>query len=238
MHLGALMALGLTAAAHAAPIISNGGFEAGFTDWTRADQLGGDGTFSLQSGTTSPLTGEAVPAPPAGNVAAMSDGEGPGSHVLYQDFVVPDQVILATLTFDLFIGNRDPDFFIPTPTSLDFSIAGFNQQARVDILLGGTDPFSLDPADVLLNLYQTEPGDPSVSGYTTIAMDITALLAAHTGQTLRLRFAETDNVAAFQLGVDQVDIQVPEPATALLLGGALAGLPRLRRRLHAAPHPA
>ncbi len=60
-----------------------------------------------------------------------------------------------------------------------------------------------------------------VSGHTTIATDIGALLAAHAGEALRLRFAETDNLAQFQVGLDNVRIDVvPEPSTLLPFGVA------------------
>lgn len=213
--------------ARAVPLITNGGFESGFTGWTRVDAIGSDGTFFLQSGTTSPSSGDAVPAPPGGTTAAMSDAQGPGSHVLYQDFVVPALFTNPVLTFDLFIGNRADDFFTPSPASLEFSTPELNQQARVDILRAGTDPFSVSSSDVLLNLFQTNPGDPLISGYTSHSTDLTALLTANVGQTLRLRFAETDNVFTFQLGVDNVRLDtqpIPEPGTWLLLSTGLAGL--------------
>jgi hypothetical protein len=208
----------------AANLITNGGFEAGLTGWTVADQVGSDGTFTQQSGTASPVNGDVVPPPPEGTFAAMTDAMGPGSHVLYQDFVVPTGPLATTfLSFQLFIGNRADEFFTPNPATLDFSTPALNQQARVDILRAGTDPLSVDSADVLLNVYQTMPGDPAVSGYTPILADITALLQANAGNTLRLRFAEVDNVFTFQLGVDNVSIAaVPEPAT--LAGAALGGL--------------
>src|SRR4029450_12300217 len=148
--------------AHAVPSILNGGFESGFTSWTRADQLGSEGTFSLQSGTSSPVNGDPVPAPPGGTNAAMTDAAGPGAHVLFQDFVVTPGI--ATLSFALFIGNRASLFATPALATLDFSTPALNQQARVDILIGGTNPFSVAATDVLLNLFQTNPGDPLVSG--------------------------------------------------------------------------
>ncbi len=218
--------LGLAAVplVQAAPVINNGGFESGFASWIVADQLGSDGTFFLQSGVVSPVNGDPVPAPPQGSFAAMTDAGGPGSHVLYQDFVA--SAANATLSFDLFIGNRSDRF--ATPAFLDFSTPAINQQARVDILAAGADPFSVAAADVLLTLYQTQVGDALVSGYTTITSDISALLAAHSGQNLRLRFAETDNLAQFQMGVDNVQISavsaVPEPASGLLLAAGLAAL--------------
>ncbi|TMJ47581.1 MAG: PEP-CTERM sorting domain-containing protein [Alphaproteobacteria bacterium] len=225
----AAVALGLAATSpvHAIPVIANGGFEAGLTSWTKSDQLGSEGTFLNQSGTSSPVNLDPVPPPPEGTMAAMTDAQGPGSHVLYQDFVATADA--AALRFALFIGNRANDFFTPTPASLDFSTPALNQQARVDILKNTADPFSVAATDVLLNLYQTKAGDPLISGYNTITTDISALLAAHVGETLRLRFAETDNVFAFQLGVDAVRIDpitapIPEPASMLLLGAALAVL--------------
>ncbi|HEX5231824.1 MAG TPA: PEP-CTERM sorting domain-containing protein, partial [Bradyrhizobium sp.] len=216
-----------TSAVHALPIISNGGFESGLASWTRADQVGSDGTFSSQSGTVSPVSGNMVPAPPQGTTAAMTDALGPGSHILYQDFTATAGS--AALSFAFFIGNRaslEGGFTgFATPASLDFSTPTLNQQARVDILTTTADPFSVAAGDVLLNLYQTKVGDPLISGYNTITTDITALLAAHVGETLRLRFAETDNVSPFQLGVDNVrfdQVQIPEPASILLFGTALA----------------
>jgi len=231
--LGALLIL-ISAAptARAQALVSNGGFEAGFASWTRVDQLGSNGTFFLQSGPLSPVNSLPVPIPPGGVRAAMTDGQAPGTHVLYQDFVVPTSFGSAQLRFDIFIGNRASGFFIPA--SLDFSTPTLNQQARIDILRGGTDPFSVSAADVLFGAYQTQTTDPLVSGYTTLNRDVTSVLAANAGQTLRLRFAEADNVFEFQLGVDNISLTVtpvPEPSALVLCGvGLLIGLRRQRRR--------
>jgi hypothetical protein len=212
--------------------INNGGFESGFAGWTRADQVGSDGTFALQTGAASPVNGTAVPAPPGGSTAAMTDAQGPGSHVLYQTFMVTAPVPQAMLSFDLFIGNRAAAF--STPNSLDFATPALNQQARVDILAGGADPFSVSAADLLMNLFQTTTGDALVSGYSHHASDITTLLNSHLNTPLTLRFAETDNVFTFQLGVDNVDIQetaVPEPSSLwLLVAGGLFAVACMRQR--------
>jgi hypothetical protein len=216
-----------------AQVIVNGGFESGFTGWTRVDQVGSDGTFLLQTGTASPVNGDPVPAPPEGTTAAMTDAQGPGSHLLYQDFTLGSiGFASANLSFSLFVGNR-ADAFV-TPSTLDFATPELNQQGRVDIITTLADPFSVAAGDVLLNAYQTQVGDPLVSGYTNIVVDVTSLFNAHLGQTLRLRFAEVDNVFIFQLGVDNVGLSaqvVPEPS--FLFAGALPVLGfawRLRRR--------
>jgi hypothetical protein len=219
----------------AAPILTNGGFEAGLAGWTSADALGSDGTFFVQSGTASPVNGDLVPAPPGGVNAAMSDAGGPGSHVLWQDFTISTTAPQFLLSFDLFIGNRAELFATPSPANLDFGINEANQQVRVDILKGSADPFSVAAADVLLSLYQSQPGDPLVSGYATFNVDITGLVNANLGNVLRLRFAETDNLAQLQAGVDQVGIaeisDIPEPSTVLTLAsGCLLGLMLVLRR--------
>ncbi len=218
-----VLAMLLLAPAHAVPSLSNGGFESGLSGWTTADQTGSDGTFYVQSGILSPTSGSDVPAPPQGTSAAMSDAGAPGSHVLYQDFVA--SAGNATLSFQLFIGNRADAFY--TPATLDFSTPELNQQARVDILTTSADPFSVMAADILMTLYQTNIGDALVDGYFTVSQDVSALLAAHSGETLRLRFAEVDNVFISQMGVDNVRFEsneIPEPALSLLLGIALLAL--------------
>ena len=226
-----IASLVVAATANADPLIFNGGFESGLTSWVRVDQLGSEGTFFLQTGTLSPISGDTVPAPPQGITAAMTDALGPGSHILYQDFVVPNEA--ALLTFSLFIGNRADRF--ATPNTLDFSTPALNQRARVDIVRPGSDAFSIAPADIVLSLYQTQVGNPLVSGYTNFSFDVTPVFSANVGQTLRLRFAETDNVSTFQFGVDNVSLEtgataVPEPRAMLLLGSGLLALLVIRRR--------
>ena len=241
--LATLLIVGAWGSQANAQILTNGGFESGFTGWTRADQVGGDGTFAIQTGLVSPVNGFAVPAPPQGIRAAMTDSGGPGSHILYQNFVVPVSVGSATISFSLFINSGD--IFV-TKSNLNFGetntagVQNLNQQVRVDILRGTVfDPFStvVSNTDVLLNLFQTTSASPLVSGYNSIQTNVTSLFQANAGQTLRIRFAEVDNIAPLNAGVDAVSVTVapaPEPSSLLLAGsGALAafGLTRRRRRI-------
>jgi hypothetical protein len=207
--------------ANGAELINNGGFESGFAGWSTASVAGSDGAFLLQSGTSSPVNGTSVPPPPGPVNAAMTDARGPGTHVLYQDFTITAPVGSAILSFDAFVGNRAGAFFVPAPNTLDFSVPAFNQQASVAILLGSASVFS---TDVLLTVFQTNPGDPLVSGYKTYSADIASILDAHLNTPLLLRFAETDNVAPFQFGVDNVTLTtspVPEPSS---FGAAALGI--------------
>ncbi|NUZ07820.1 hypothetical protein [Piscinibacter koreensis] len=211
----ALLLVGATLPSHALPVIANGGFESGLAGWTRVDQLGSEGTFAAQTGTASPVNGFSVPPPPGGTTAAMTDAQGPGAHLLYQDFVA--SAGSGLLRFDLFIANDASAFF--APNTLDFATPTLNQQVRVDIVRPTVDPFTMAGSDILRTLFVSTPGSPLTSGYTTISTYIGDLLAANAGQTLRLRFAETDNVFTLRAGVDNVSIvaAVPEPGSTLLL---------------------
>jgi PEP-CTERM motif len=214
----------------AAQLITNGGFEPGFTGWVQVDQLGSDSSWFSQTGATSPVLGDPVPAPPQGSSAAMTDGGGPGSKVLYQDFTVSASAASFLLSFQVYLNNQAAAF--STPASLDFSTPALNQQFRVDIISTAADPFSVAGSDILQAIYQTSIGDPLTSGYNTITADVTALLNANVGQTLRLRFAQADNVNIFHTGIDDVSLasaDVPEPST-IMVGFGLVTLAILRCR--------
>ena len=192
----------------AAGAVANGSFEnnggAGSTvldDWTTYNQ--GSGAVFAQTGTSSPLSHSAMPAPPDGDFAASSDQPGPGLHIWYQDITVP--AARSELHFQLFLGNRSGSY-ITAPT-LSYA-SGPNQQFRADIMDPGAAVDDVG-AGVLANIYQTQPGDPLVSGYD----DIVADLSAFKGQTVRLRFAEVDNQLYFQAATDNVWIDVLDPVT-------------------------
>jgi hypothetical protein len=205
--------------AGAGELLINGGFNAGggsLSGWTVVDQPGSAplSTWYAQSGGTllSPVSGFPVPAAPTSDVA-MADQTGNGSHVIYQDFAIPaGPITSATLELNLWVGNRSGAFF--TPDTLDFNVFP-NQQARIDLLTPSGDPFSL--TDVLLNAYQTRPGDPLVlPGYITLTEDVTGLIASHAGSTLRLRAAETDNTGFFQFAFTASLTAVREPSSLAL----------------------
>jgi hypothetical protein len=140
----------------------------------------------------------AVEAPPEGSQAAMTGQSGPGSHVLYQCGVLRS----SSVSFQLYLNNLNELFF--SPASLDPGVWP-NQQFRADLVRADAmeaDPFTVDAGDVLINLYQTAPGDAAVAPYHEVAADT----SDYAGESVCLRFAEVDNQFYFHAGVDEVAI--------------------------------
>jgi hypothetical protein len=177
--------------------IRNGGFETGdFSGWTLADK-GNDGSWLVYSGTTTPVFGDPVDAPPEGTYAAVTEQDGPGSRVLYQTLKLGSDT--KVLSFSLYYRNHAGEFCTPPTFNFEESC---NQQYRVDILRKGADPFSVGSDDVLRMLYRTEVGDPLTLGPTPMSFKLKNL---H-GRVI-LRFAEVDNEAPFNASVDDVTLQ-------------------------------
>jgi hypothetical protein len=98
--------VGIVPAVSTAATVTNGGFETGnFTGWTVVNQAGGSGNWFVYTGTTSPLSGFTIAAPPVGTHAAVSDQTSRGSHVLYQD-VALEAGFTHTLSFVLYTLTR------------------------------------------------------------------------------------------------------------------------------------
>jgi len=218
----ALLAFGAVTAR--ADLITNGGFEAGLTGWTVVNT--GSGNWFVQTGTGSPSNNFPVPAPPEGINAAMTDQGGGGSHALLQTFTVPDNGSTVILTFDWFVHNQAAGGY-STPNSLDNGVVP-NQQARVDILTAGAGAFDLG-SSVVDNVFQTNVGDPTLSGYNTLTADLSGILLP--GNTYQIRFAEVDNQLFFGFGVDAVSLEAtPEPGSLVLGGMGLIGIGLFRFR--------
>jgi hypothetical protein len=180
----------------AAATVANGDFETGtLSGWQT--QNSGTGDWFAYSGTTSPMNGFTIDAPPQGSFAAVTDQSNPGTNILYQD-VALEPGNAHTLRLYVYYTTEAA---IASPDTLD-SGGEANQQYRVDVIRPSAALDSLDPADVLLTVFRTVTGDP-----TTLAPTIkTADLSPFAGQTVRLRFAEVDNQFYFQASADAVSI--------------------------------
>lgn len=194
--------------------VANGGFETGdFTGWTVASATA-DGSWYVYEGTQAPVVGMAVPAPPEGTYAAMSDASDVGVEVLYQDLVLPADYH-GSLTFTWYYVNRALGGFAD-PASLDYRVEP-NQQYRIDLVDPAADPFSVASGDVLASIAGTHPGDAASLAPTAVTFDLTPFA----GRTVRLRFAAVQNQGYFEGGADAVSISSapveppppPPPAT-------------------------
>jgi hypothetical protein len=228
----ALVCAGLTLPAvaclpsYAVELISNGGFETtDLTGWTLVDA--GLGTVEVTSLLAPPNSLYTTPGPASGMYYAVTYQDGPGTHAILQSFTVPGPAASVMLSYDMFVQTQGPETV--DPVGLDHS-GPSNQHARVDILSNAATPLDTG-AGVLDNYYLGIDGPPT-QAYTSYQFDITPLVGA--GGTYQLRFAQTDNLGNFNLGVDNVSIDftpVPEPASvvlAALLGGGVACLRRRR----------
>lgn len=184
-------------------LIENGSFETGtFAGWTVVDVAGGDTVgFRVISDTLTPVSNHVVLAPPESTHAAISDQDGPGTHLLYQDVSLPAGRT-ATLRATIYLVNIGADYVIAPTAGLAYEPED-NQQFRVDVMDPAA-PLTDVGAGVLLNVYRTDPGDPAQSGYVQLTADLTP----YAGQTVRIRFAEVDNRGYLHAGVDAVDVEV------------------------------
>jgi hypothetical protein len=219
--------MALASVASASNIFVNGGFETGdFTGWTASAEGGSSGSFSVVSGTSTPISGFPTVGPSSGTFYAITDQGGPGAYALTQSFTV-DPGSTVTLSFDLFVNDQAGTTIVGP---LDYT-GGAVEFATVDLLTGTANPFSTAPADVLQNFYSGSDAGANPNPYTSYSFDISSLVAA--GGTFQLRFGEADNQGFFNLGIDNVsvDVAAPEPSTFFLFGLALVALTAWRRKV-------
>lgn len=204
------MALAVPALA-AANLVVNGDFETGTLEgWHQRNESGPmseggeSGRWSAYSGTEVPGgLGEPflVPPPPQGEFAAIATQNNPGSHILYQDVALgagPHELSLIAY-YESMTPLISQETLSPTEEP--------NQQYRIDVLKPEAPLTTVNPANILATIFKTEEGDPQLMEPTTFTAD----LSAYAGQTVRLRFAETDTESPLLAGVDAVSVSGSAP---------------------------
>jgi hypothetical protein len=182
-----------------AATISNGGFETGNLSGWLLQNING-GSWYAYSGTSSPLSALTIAAPPQGSFAAVSDEGGPSTHILYQDIAL-EPAFTHKLSLIVYYNSNAP-IAVPSPDSLDDTVAMPNQQYRIDVMKPSAPLTSVSSSDILLTIFRTNAGAPQVLAPTTKTVDLTPFA----GQTVRLRFAEVDNESFFNASVDAASL--------------------------------
>ncbi|HXS48119.1 MAG TPA: hypothetical protein VN756_11750 [Solirubrobacterales bacterium] len=203
----------LAAPGAAAATVVNGNFESGTLNGWHVHQAIEAGNWFAYKGTDAPIGSkrgaDPVQAPPQGTFAAISDEANPDTLILYQDIALEAEYT-HRLGLLAYYDSYEP-IAIPTPDTLsvDEGILGgqSNQQFRIDVMRPDAPLESVDPADILITLFQTKPGAPQKMAPTRL----TANLSAFAGQTVRLRIVNTAHEEVFNAGIDAVSISSTVP---------------------------
>jgi hypothetical protein len=178
--------------------LRNGGFEAStLAPWMTSSIGEGDSAWSLYTGTSAPISGLTVIAPPFGHQAAVADQNGPGSNILYRTFRVDRDD--AVLRMWVWYHNYAGAFY--SPHSLFEKASGpKNQQLRIDIVRPSAPLRSLRLTAVLATPFRTRPGDALERGPFLVRVDV----RGWHGRLIRLRIGEVDNQSNFNVVIDGV----------------------------------
>jgi len=204
-----LIVLLATIAQSALADLVNGDFETGdLSGWT-ATNNGSAATIQVTSGDTTTDAGT-IPGSLTGDYFVFTSQSGPGSSFLSQPFTV--QAGTNKIFFDIAIINAAGDYYVPDPMSFDYT-GPPNQQARFDILVPGAALDTVNPADIIVTGYQTQPGDPLTQDWASYEVDATTELAPYVGQNVIFRFVQVDNQLFFNLAIDNVNVGLSAAGT-------------------------
>jgi hypothetical protein len=197
-------------------VLMNGDFEAGsLTSWQTRSREGSSGSFSADSGTTTPISESSSAGAKSGSYYAVSDQSsgGDATHVLAQEFYIPPGAAQVMLSFDMFVNNWG-DGTVVREEGLDHGVEGSNQFASVSLITAAgfaADPYTSAPAHLVRSFFSgadaPSPDAESPHPYTSYAFDITSNVSG--GGNFVIRFAETNNTGSLNLGVDNVSITTP-----------------------------
>jgi hypothetical protein len=204
----AILLLALVPARAGAAIVTNGDFESGTLGGWQVHQATEAGNWFAYKGTEAPLgskiSGRSVQAPPGGTYAAIADEADPDTLILYQEVTLPagssDELSLLA-----YYSSYAP-IAVPSPDTLavgEEALEGrANQQFRIDVMRAGAPLESLEPGDVLLNVFGTANGAPTTMKPTKVSADLTPFA----GQTVTLRIAVAAHQETLNAGIDEVQI--------------------------------
>jgi hypothetical protein len=202
--------------------VVNGDFESGTLNGWQAHSANEAGNWFAYQGTAAPfahsLTRQPLQPPPQGTHAAISEEADPDTLTLSQEVTVPVGTS-SQLSLLAYYNSYDP-IAVPTPDTLSVSEEALggqeNQQFRIDVMRAGAPLESLEPADILLNVFQTAPGAQQVMKPTKLTADLTPFA----GQTVLLRVAVAAHQEVFNAGIDEVQVTSPGSAGSPGSGGA------------------
>jgi hypothetical protein len=187
-------------------------FESGaLTGWKAlASGAGGwyvysDGRKAPDPAASDPNVPFAVPDPPQGRFAAVTDMNGPGTRILYRDVELDGHFVLHLTVF--YAGSA-----LTSPETLAHDDEP-NQQFRIDLVDPSAPIDSVAKPDVLANVFRTSPGDPSSLEPTAVSVD----LSRWSGETVRLRLAVTDNSGPLRAGVDDIRFEPMDTGASIRL---------------------
>jgi hypothetical protein len=198
------------ASTRAARAAGNWNFELGDLSGWRTLAAGSGAWHVYRDGATTPDPTDsdpnfpfAVPAPPEGNFAAVTDMSGPGRRILYRDVDLNGR---ERLRFTVFYDNDAVGKF-STPRMLRYEGREPNQQLRIDIIDPSAPVHAMTRDAVLATVFRTASGDPARIAPTTKTFD----LSRWAGSTIRLRFAQVDNLGPLRAGIDDVRLERARP---------------------------
>jgi hypothetical protein len=198
------------ASTRAAASAENWNFEAGdFGGW-RTVAAGSGAWHVYRDGATPPDPTDsdpnfpfAVPDPPEGRFAAVTDMSAAGRRILYRDLDLSGP---QRLRLTVFYDNHAVGEF-STPRTLEFEGRGPNQQFRIDVMDPSAPIDAMSGRAVLATVFRTACGDPARIAPTTKTFD----LSRWAGRTIRLRFAQVDNRGPLRAGIDDVRLERARP---------------------------
>jgi hypothetical protein len=190
-------------------LIRNGGFETGdLQNWSQLYDSNGTtfGSFTKSAvGANTPRSSRTTSANPAGGTSfAVSDQNNVSYQILFQKFRIPRGTRRVIMTYQMFV--RSEASVVSNPAVFS-TVAGANQQARVDLLKGTASDLNTT-SGVVAQLYSNgadavSPASPLP--YLRYRFNLSRKVTP--GKTYKIRFGTVVSAGALNLGVDNVSVK-------------------------------